>query len=277
MCSFGDAAAVSDPVDFSLAQVLRGEVSDLIIAPAYHPEALAELKRKKKGNYLILQIDPDYVPPDLEKRELYGFGFEQERNAATITPQSFRESAELSDSEVENLLVATIALKYTQSNSVSVAYDGQVIGTGAGQQSRIHCTRLACDKADKWLLQLHPKVLQLPFAVGLRKPEKSNVIDQYLLWEQLSVPEKQDMLSRLESVPEPLTGDEREEWIRSFHGLCLSSDAYIPFRDTIDRAARSNIRTVAHPGGSIRDESVAAAAMGQGIKLIETGLRCFLH
>lgn len=277
MCAFGDAVAVSDPVDVSLAEVLKGEVSDLIIAPGYDREALAILKRKKRGNYLILQMDPAYDPPQLEKRELYGFTFEQERNTATISADTFATEADLTAAELESLMVATIALKYTQSNSVAVAYDGQVIGLGAGQQSRIHCTRLACDKADKWLLQQHPKVLQLPFIAGLGKPEKSNVIDQYLLWQQLSVPEEQDMLSRLKATPERLTVDETGEWIESFQHLCLSSDAYIPFRDSVDRAARSHIGTMAHPGGSIRDELVAAAAKEQGIKLIETGLRCFLH
>lgn len=222
-------------------------------------------------------MDPDYEPPDLERREMFGFTFEQERNSLSIAPQTFLAEPDLTEQEVEDLLVATIALKYTQSNSVSVAYDGQVIGTGAGQQSRIHCTRLACDKADKWLLQQHPKVLQLPFRAGLGKPEKSNVIDRYLLWEQLSVPEKRDMLSRLRVAPDPLTRDEREEWIGSFQGLCLSSDAYFPFRDSVDRAAKSHVGTIAHTGGSVRDESVAAAAREQGIKLIETGLRCFLH
>ena len=163
MCSYGDAAAVSDPVDVSLAEVLKVEVSDLIIAPAYDPQALAMLKRKKRGNYLILQMDPEYDAPELERRELYGFTFEQERNTVSVTPQTFLGATDLTDAQVENLLVATIALKYTQSNSVAVAYDGQVIGVGAGQQSRIHFTRLACDDADKWLLQPHPPVLQLPF------------------------------------------------------------------------------------------------------------------
>ncbi len=277
MCSFGDVAAVSDPVDVSLAEVLRGEVSDLIIAPEYDPQALAILKRKKKGNYLILQMDPEYHPPELERREVYGFKFVQERNAATITPQTFLDGAEPTDPQVENLLVATIALKYTQSNSVAVAYDGQVIGMGAGQQSRIHCTRLACDKADKWLLQQHPKVLQLPFVAGLRKPEKTNVIDQFLLWEQLSGPERRGMQSSLREEAQSLTREERDEWIGSFRDLCLSSDAYFPFRDSVDRAAKSNIGAIAHQGGSVRDEEVAVAAEEQNIKLIETHLRCFLH
>jgi len=159
----------------------------------------------------------------------------------------------------------------------TVAYDGQVIGMGAGQQSRIHCTRLACDKADKWLLQQHPKVLQLPFVSRLSKPERTNVIDQFLLWEQLSAAEQQDMQSSLKVAAEPLTRDERDEWIGSFRHLCMSSDAYFPFRDSLDRAAKSNIVTVAHQGGSVRDEPVAAAAKEQAIKLIETQLRCFLH
>ncbi len=274
MCSFGDAVAVSDKVDLSLAQLLRAEVSDLIIAPDFDPEALDILKQKKGGAYLILKMDPDYRPGAIEKRELFGFTFAQDRNVAEITPALF---AGVSDAVSETLTVATLALKYAQSNSVCVGYDGQVIGLGAGQQSRIHCTRLACDKAEKWLLQQHPEVLALPFGEGLKKPDKANVVDQFLLWEALSDAERADLESRLDGPVEPLSNDDRAQWVASFNDICLSSDAYIPFRDNIDRAAKSHVQVIAHPGGSVRDESVRAACDQYGIRLLETGIRCFLH
>ena len=274
MCSFGDAVAVSDTVDVSLANLLKSEVSDLIIAPGYEPDALEILSAKKGGNYLVLQMDPDYEPPSVEKRELFGFTFEQDRNAASIDAGLFDGAPA---DAIETLIVATLALKYAQSNSVCVAYDGQVIGLGAGQQSRIHCTRLACDKAEKWMLQTHPDVLALPFREGLKKPDKANVVDQYLLWDLLSDQELADLRGRLSSDPRPLSAASRHEWIDRHKGLCLSSDAYIPFRDNIDRAARSNISIVAHPGGSISDEIVQAACDQYGIQLLETGVRLFLH
>lgn len=274
MCSFGDAVAVSEVVDTSLANLLKSEVSDVIIAPGYEPEALAILSAKKGGNYPVLQIDPDYVPPAIERRDVFGFGFEQDRNNAVIDADTF---AEAPDDLVETLIVATLALKYAQSNTVCVGYDGQVIGLGAGQQSRIHCTRLACDKAEKWMLQFHPDVLGLDFKAGLKKPDRANVVDQYLLWEQLSAPERQDLLSNLGSTPAPISAGARAEWIGSYDGLCLSSDAYIPFRDNIDRAAKSNIRTIVHPGGSVRGGIVKDACDEYGIRLLETGVRLFLH
>ncbi len=280
MCSFGDVAAVSDPVDLSLAKVLASEVSDLIVAPDFEPEALEILKKKKGGEYLIIKADPNYVPPEMESRQLFGLVLEQRRNDAAITKAMFARSldgAAIPEDIQETLVVATIALKYTQSNSVCLAYDGQVIGVGAGQQSRVHCTRLACAKAEKWLLQQHPKVLSLQFKEGLGKPEKTNVVDQYLLWDELSEPEMQQMLSGLTKKPEPITREERLEWIRKFDGICLSSDAFIPFRDNIDRASRTNVQYVAQPGGSARDASVTEAAAEYGMKMIHTGLRCFLH
>jgi phosphoribosylaminoimidazolecarboxamide formyltransferase / IMP cyclohydrolase len=274
MCSFGDALAVSHTVDESLARLLKPEVSDLIIAPAYEDGALEILSKKKSGNYIVLQMNPDYEPPAMEQRELFGFSFEQQRNATPIVADMF-DTADAS--VMESLLVATTALKYAQSNSVCVAYDGQVIGLGAGQQSRIHCTRLACDKADKWMLQFHPKVQSLSFNKGLKKTDKANVVDQYLLWSDLSASEQHDLAANLESLPEPLTAEEKLAWVSGFEKLCLSSDAYIPFRDNIDRAARSNIQVVAHPGGSIRDELVKQACEEHNIELLETGIRCFLH
>lgn len=274
MCSFGDAVAVSDTVDTSLANLLKSEVSDVIIAPGYEPAALEILSAKKGGKYPVLQMDPTYEPPSIEKRELFGFTFEQDRNSAPINASLFEGAP---NDTVESLIVATLALKYAQSNSVCVAYDGQVIGLGAGQQSRIHCTRLACDKAEKWMLQFHPEVLALPFREGLKKPDKANVVDQYLLWDVLSAQELSDLRSQLSADAEPLSRGARREWIDGFDNLCLSSDAYIPFRDNIDRAAKSNVRIVAHPGGSVRDEIVQQACDQYGITLLETGLRCFLH
>jgi len=274
MCSFGDAVAVSEKVDVSLANLLKGEVSDLIIAPDYDAEALEILCSKKNGNYLVLQMDPGYEPPSIEKRDLFGFTFEQDRNTAVIGAELFAGAPE---TVVETLIVATLALKYAQSNSVCVGYDGQVIGLGAGQQSRIHCTRLACDKAEKWMLQFHPDVLALDFAPGLRKPDKANVVDQYLLWDELSGEERAEMLDHVGRAPEPLSAAARSEWLSGFEGLCMSSDAYIPFRDNVDRAAKSNIRLIAHPGGSVRDDVVQVACRQHGIQLIETGVRCFLH
>jgi len=281
MCSFGDVAAVSDVVDISLATILKSEVSDLIIAPGFEPTALEILTTKKKGTYLILQIDPDYEPPELESLEVFGFRLQQRRNAARISEELFQNSVTVKKmvppEVLETLIVATIALKYTQSNSVCLAYEGQVIGMGAGQQSRVHCTRLACDKADKWLLQQHPKTLHLPFREGLNKPEKANIVDQYLLWDQLSEPERKQMLSGLLQQPVPISVQERAEWVKQFHSICLSSDAYIPFRDNIDRANRSNVQFVAHAGSSLRDEEVTEAAEQYGMAMFHTGLRLFLH
>ncbi len=281
MSSYGDAAAVSDVVDVSLAKMLGREVSDLIVAPGYEPEALEVLKAKQGGRYLVLQIDPNYQPPEMERREMFGVGLEQQRNAATIDRLLLQnvvtQQKDIPDGVAETLIVATVALKYTQSNSVCVAYDGQVIGMGAGQQSRVHCTRLACDKAEKWFLQMHPRVLDLPFAEGLKRPEKANVVDQFLLWEQLSDAERAAMLAGLRGEPEPIGRDERLAWMRRFDGIGLSSDGYIPFRDNIDRAARSNVQYVIQPGGSIRDEPVIAAADEYGMVMVESGLRLFVH
>ncbi|NOY57775.1 MAG: phosphoribosylaminoimidazolecarboxamide formyltransferase [Calditrichaeota bacterium] len=281
MSSFGDVVGVSEIVDVSLARVLKREVSDLIIAPGFETDALEILKRKKNGNYIILQVDPDYHPPEIETREIFGFRLQQRRNDLQISKDHFRNivtNNKLLPADIlETLLVATIALKYTQSNSVCVAFDGQVIGMGAGQQSRIHCTRLACDKADKWFLQQHPKILSLNFADGLKRPDKANVVDQYILWDQLSSPEQNALLLKLKKKPELLSNEERLNWIRKFEGVCLSSDAYIPFRDNIDRANRSNVKYIAQAGSSLRDEEVTQAANEYDIVMVHTGLRCFLH
>jgi len=281
MCSFGDVAAVSDTVDLSLAGVLKREVTDLVIAPGYGQGVLELLRTKKNGAYVILRMDPDYEPRDVEDRELFGFGLQQKRNDLQVSKDHFRRAVTrnkaVADEILETLLVATVSLKYAQSNSVCVAYDGQVIGMGAGQQSRIHCTRLACDKADKWLIQQHPKVLSLGFTNGLKRQDKANIVDQYLLWDQLSDPERENVARHATQVPVPLSESERSAWIQRFDGICLSSDAYLPFRDNIDRAGRSNIRHIAQTGGSLRDDAVTQAADEYGMVMVHTGIRWFLH
>jgi phosphoribosylaminoimidazolecarboxamide formyltransferase / IMP cyclohydrolase len=280
MCSFGDVAAVSDVVDLSLARLLFDEVSDLIIAPGYEPEALELLKTKRDGAYMVLAIDPDFEPADTETREVFGFTMSQKRNTTPVTRDLFATAGAggaLPEDVLETLLVATVALKYTQSNSVGIAYDGQVIGMGAGQQSRVHCTRLACGKADKWLLQQHPKTLALPIRDDLPKPEKANLVDYYLLWDELSDVEKRKLREGLTADPEPLTREERADWVKQFDGICLSSDAFIPFSDNLDRAAKSNVQYVAQTGGSARDDVVSAAAAEYGMTMVHTGLRLFLH
>jgi len=281
MSSFGDFAAVSDVVDVSLARLLNREVSDGIIAPGYEPAALDILKRKKKGAFLVLEMDPAYEPPETESRLAYGFTLEQTANRAAIGRDIVKDipsrRKDVPDDIVETLIVATVALKYAQSNSVCVAYDGQVIGMGAGQQSRVHCTRLACDKADKWLLQQHPRVLALQFKPGLGRPEKTNIVDNFLLWDQLSEAEADFVLGGLEEEPEPLTRKERAEWIGRFQGICLSSDAFLPFRDNVDRASRSNVQYILQAGGSLRDEDVTRAADHYDMVMIHSGMRWFLH
>ncbi len=281
MCSFGDVAAVSDVVDLSLARLLFDEVSDLIIAPGYQPNALELLKTKRDGAYMVLRIDPAYEPRDTETREVFGFTMNQKRNTAPVTRDLFAKTrgagGAIPDDVLETLLVATVALKYTQSNSVCIAYDGQVIGMGAGQQSRVHCTRLACGKADKWLLQQHPKTMALKIKADLPKPEKANVVDYFLLWDELSEVEKAKLRAGLDADPEPITREERAEWVKGFDGICLSSDAFIPFPDNLDRAAKTNVQYVAQTGGSLRDDMVTKAAEEYGMTMVHTGLRLFLH
>ena len=281
MCSFGDCVAVSEVVDRSLARLLRQEVSDLIIAPGYDSDALEILRKKKDGKYLVLEIDPDYEPSSIEHRTLFGLQLEQPRNDAVITRDTFSNvvtsKKNISEDVLETLIVATIALKYTQSNSMCVAYEGQVIGMGAGQQSRIHCTRLACDKAEKWFLQQHPRTRGLAFRKGLKRTEKTNIMDQYLLWDQLSHTEESRMLTDLNDRPVPISPEERRDYLSSFKGICLSSDALIPFRDNIDRANRSNVQYIAQTGGSTRDDGVTEAANEYSMVMAHTGLRLFLH
>ena len=281
LCSFGDALAVSDVVDVSLAQFLKTEVSDLIIAPGYEPEALEILKVKKKGRFVILEIDYDFMPEGIESRELFGIGLNQTRNSRLISKADLQnvvsEKKTISEETIETLLVAAISLKYTQSNSISVAYDGQIVGIGAGQQSRIHCTRLASDKADKWFLQRHPKVRGLDFKDGIKKVDKTNLTDQYLLWDSLSSREEEIMLQNYNTKPEPISREERIEWNRRYRDICLGSDAFIPFRDNIDRASRSNIQHIVETGGSLRTPHIVEACNEYDMTLTHTGIRSFLH
>lgn len=281
LSSFGDMAALSDIVDVSTANLIKPEVSDGVIAPGYEPEALEILKQKKKGGYLVMQMDPHYRPEGMEVRDAFGFRLEQSRDTRPIGPELLENVAtrrnDLDDEARLNLIVATVALKYTQSNSVTVAYDGQVIGTGAGQQSRVHCVRLACGKADKWFLQQHPKVRELKFIDGLKRPEKVNVIDQYLLWDDLSDAEVEEVNSKLTEYAQPLTHGQRLDWIKKFKGVVLSSDAFFPFRDSIDRASRSSVQFVLQPGGSLRDDLVVEAADQYKMTMVLSGVRWFLH
>ncbi|MFP4379411.1 MAG: phosphoribosylaminoimidazolecarboxamide formyltransferase [Candidatus Sumerlaeia bacterium] len=281
LSSFGDAAALSDICDVSTAKLLAPEVSDLVIAPGYEAEALEILMNKKKGNYTIFQIDPDYEPPEMEYRDCFGMRVEQMRNTKrideTLLQNVVTKRNDLDDEARTNLLVATVALKYCQSNSVVVAYDGQVIGTGCGQQSRVHCVRLACDKADKWMLQQHSRVRGLKMIDGLKRPEKMNVIDQFLLWSDLSDSEKDELNSKLTENAKPLTPRMRRDWIAKFKGLAISSDAFFPFRDNIDRASRSSVQFVLQAGGSVRDDLVIEAANEYSMTMINSGVRWFLH
>lgn len=282
MSAFGDIVGISDVVDESTAILIKKEVSDIIIAPGYEPKALDILKQKKKGAYIIFQIDADYEPTsETENRDVFGFQLEQSRNNLPVTSDLLKnvvsQRNDLTEDAIVDLLVATVSLKYTQSNSVTVAYDGQVIGTGAGQQSRVHCTRLACGKADKWMLQQHPRALGLKFRPELKRPEKMNVIDQYLLWDELSEAEITALNAQLLEPAVPLTPQERRQWIDGFQGIALSSDAFFPFRDNIDRAARSSVQFLLQAGGSLRDDEVIAAANEYGMTMALSGQRWFLH
>ncbi|MBM3330561.1 phosphoribosylaminoimidazolecarboxamide formyltransferase [candidate division WOR-3 bacterium] len=280
LASFGDWIALSDTVDESTAKVISREVSDGCIAPGYEPGALKLLQGKKNGTYPVLQMDPSYRPPEFEAKEVYGVTLEQARNNTPITSalldKVVTSRKQIPDEARTNMLVATLALKYTQSNSVCVAYDGQVIGMGAGQQSRIACTRIACAKADKWLLRLHPQVRGLDFKKGTTRTDKANAIDLFLE-EDAAEAELTAWRLSFSTMPAPLSRDERQEWLTRFDAVALSSDAFIPFRDNIDRAARSGVRYVVQTGGSSRDEGIIRAADEYGMVMAFTGLRLFHH
>ena len=278
--SFGDWAALSDVVDVPTARLLRREVSDGVIAPGYEPEALMMLRAKKGGSYRVLQVDPDYEAPRLERRELFGLTLEQERNTAVPTTDDLTNvitaKKDLPDSAQRDMIVALIALKYTQSNSVCFTYEGQVIGMGAGQQSRIHCTRLAGAKADTWFLRQHPRVLDLPFIEEIGRPTRDNAIDLFLL-DRLPPAEEAFWLRSFTEVPTRLTHAEKRAWLDQLTGATLGSDAFFPFRDSIDRAQQSGVSYVVQPGGSIRDEVVVEACDEYGIVMAANGIRLFHH
>lgn len=282
MSSFGDFAAVSTKVDMSLARVMHHEVSDGIIAPDFDEDALELLKTKKKGNYTIIRMDPDYVPEPIERRMVYGITFEQGRNDLLIDAEMLKnivtENKELPDNAKRDLLIALITLKYTQSNSVCYAENGQTIGVGAGQQSRIHCTRLAGGKADFWHLRQCPKVLELPFRSDIPRANRDNAIDLYLSDEECGdVLDEGKWQSVFTVRPEPFTREEKKAWLANYTETCLASDAFFPFSDNIERAHRSGVRYIAQPGGSVRDEDVIKACDEHGIVMAFTGIRLFHH
>lgn len=280
MSSFGDFVALSDPVDVPTARLLGREVSDGVIAPGCEPEALEILKSKKGGKYVVLQIDPDYTPGEMETRQVFGVTFEQRRNDRLVTPDDFSNivtaKKDLPENARRDMMVAWITLKYTQSNSVCYALNGQVIGVGAGQQSRVHCTRLAGLKADLWWLRQHPAVLGLKFRPEVKRPDRDNAIDQYLQ-PDVTAAEKANWGAVFEEVPEPLSPAERRAWLEQLTGVTLGSDAFFPFRDSIDRAALSGVKYVLQPGGSTRDEEVIRACDEYGMVMVFSGVRLFHH
>ena len=277
--SFGDWIAVSDVVDLPTANLIRREVSDGIIAPGYTDEAAEMLGKKKGGNYCMLEADTSYVPAPSEHRTVFGVTLEQGRNEIDLDDQLSNvvtKDRELSDSARRDLMVALTALKYTQSNSMCMAVDGQVIGAGAGQQSRIHCTRLAGNKADLWFLRQHPATLGLKFRDGLGRPERDNAIDGFLR-DDLAPAEDEFWRGAFVEVPQRLTAAQKREWLDTLTGVAMGSDAFIPFRDNIDRAAMSGVKYVVQPGGSVRDEDVVAAAEQYGMVMALSGVRLFHH
>ena len=281
MCSFGDWVALSDTCDALTASLIAREVSDGVIAPGYTDEALAILKTKRKGSYNVVAIDPAYVPAPQEEKQVYGVTFQQGRNNFKIDEALLgnlvTENKDLPESARRDLIVALITLKYTQSNSVCFAVDGQAIGVGAGQQSRIHCTRLAGSKADTWFLRQHPKTLALPFKPDLGRPNRDNVIDGYINGNEEDVCAEGIWQNYFTTRPEPLTQGEKEEFLRSRTGVALGSDAFFPFPDNIKRALKSGVSYVAQPGGSIRDDRVIAECDKNHMVMAFTGMRLFHH
>ena len=277
--SFGDWA-LSDTCDAATARILRREVSDGVIAPDYEPEALRILRAKRGGDYRVLRIDRDYAPAEVEIRQVFGVTLEQRRNEAAIDEGLFANvvtrAKDLPSAALRDLIVATVAVKYTQSNSVCLAHNGQVTGAGAGQQSRVHCTRLAADKSDRWFLRQHPAVLGMQFREGVRRAERNNAIDLFFV-DDLTPAEEEAWRDNYEAVPERLTREERQAWLGQVTGVALSSDAFFPFRDSIDRASRSGVAHVAQPGGSTNDADVIAACDQYAMTMSITGLRLFHH
>ena len=281
LCSYGDWAALSDVCDAATAQYLKAEVSDGIIAPGYTAEALEILKCKKKGGYNVVQIDPDYTPAPQEYKDVFGVTFQQGRNEykidASLLSGIVTKSHVLPDAVKTDMMVALITLKYTQSNSVCYVKDGQAIGVGAGQQSRIHCTRLAGAKADNWWLRQHPQVLALPFLENIRRPDRDNAIDVYLSdeWEDLLADGEWQRV--FQERPQPLTAEEKKAWIARQSGVTCGSDAFFPFGDNVERARKSGVEYIVQPGGSIRDDHVIDTADKYGMTMCFTGMRLFHH
>ncbi|WP_207723512.1 phosphoribosylaminoimidazolecarboxamide formyltransferase [Lawsonibacter faecis] len=281
LCSYGDWAALSDVCDEQTAAYLALEVSDGVIAPGYTPRALEILKTKRRGGYNVVQIDPGYVPKAVEHKDVYGVTFEQGRNNfeinAALLDNVVTANKDLPDHARRDLILALITLKYTQSNSVCYTKDGQAIGVGAGQQSRIHCTRLAGQKADNWLLRQHPKVLSLPFVDGIRRPDRDNAIDVYISDEYEDVLAEGVWQNTFTVKPEILTAEEKKAWIAQQTGVSVGSDAFFPFGDNVERARKSGAAYIAQPGGSIRDDHVIATCDKYGIAMAFTGMRLFHH
>lgn len=281
MSSYGDFVALSDECDAQTASFLAREVSDGIIAPSYSEEALEILKTKRKGTYLVLQMDKDFQPAALEHKEVFGITFEQQRNDIEITEECLKDiptdSKEFSTEARRDLLIALITLKYTQSNSVCYAKDGQAIGIGAGQQSRVHCTRLAGNKADVWHLRQHPKVLALPFKADVRRPDRDNAIDVYISDEWEDLLETDDWQRVFTEKPAPLSREEKKEYLKTITGVALGSDAFFPFGDNVERAHKSGVQYIAQSGGSIRDDNVIETANKYDITMAFTHIRLFHH
>ena len=281
LCSYGDWAALSDVCDAQTARYLALEVSDGVIAPGYTDEALAILKTKRKGGYNVVEIDPDYVPKPIEHKDVFGITFEQGRNDLRIGEDMLEnlvtENKNLTPEQKRDLVLCLITLKYTQSNSVCYAQGGQVIGVGAGQQSRIHCTRLAGNKADIWWLRQHPKVLALDFVDGIRRPNRDNAIDLYISDEHDDVLAEGVWQTIFKTKPEVLTQEEKAAWIAQLSGVTVGSDAFFPFGDNVERAHKSGVQYIVQPGGSIRDDQVIATADKYGMVMAFTGIRLFHH
>ncbi len=281
LCSFGDFIALSDECDEVTARIIRREVSDGIIAPGFTDEALAVLSKKKGGNYNVIKIDPDYEAAETENRQVFGITFEQSHNKLKIDESLLTnivtESRELPDSAKRDLIIALISLKYTQSNSVCFALDGQCIGIGAGQQSRIHCTRLAANKADTWHLRQHEKVLNLPFKDNIARADRDNAIDAYINENEMDVCSDGVWQRFFSQRPEPLTAEEKKKYLSGLSGGSLASDAFFPFGDSIERAAMSGVSYVSEPGGSVRDDQVIETCNKYGITMVFNGIRLFHH
>lgn len=281
MSSYGDFVALSDECDAQTASFLAREVSDGIIAPSYSAEALEILKGKRKGTYLVLQMDKDYEPAELEHKEVFGITFEQKRNTVKLDEECLKdiptENKVIDEAAKRDLLIALITLKYTQSNSVCYAKDGQAIGIGAGQQSRVHCTRLAGNKADVWHLRQHPKVLALPFKSDVRRPDRDNAIDVYISEEWEDLLETDDWKRVFTAKPEPLTREEKKAYLAQISGVSLGSDAFFPFGDNVERAHKSGVSYIAQSGGSIRDDNVIETANKYHIAMAFTHIRLFHH